>query len=635
MASLSLSVKEDVVFAPLLRNYLKYRVTKQVAMRKKKLGRWWDYTWEDYYQNVVWVGAGLLKLGLGHGDKVGVIGGNDPEWIFAFMGTLAVGGIGVGLYVDSSPAEAKYILNHCGASFVFAKDQEAVDKMLSIASEVPTLNKIIYWDPKGLWAYEEPLLLSWEELIRLGKGVIEEEPELFQHAAERVSPDDTSSISYTSGTSGLPKGARYTHRSQIKRIAACLRLENIQPYYDEVIFLSPAWAAGVSRIDLHLAVGHTLNFPENPQTVQQNIREIAPHSIVYASRFWEDIISSINRRIDNSSRINRFIYKHALTVGNSVADCHFANVKPNLFLRIAYALCHAVVLRPIKDDLGLVRIVNAFTSAGSLAPESFRFLRAMGLNIKQIYGSSEAPIISFHRDGDVKFHSVGPKGCDELAITEAGEIMVKDSSLFVDYYKDPKATDEAFRDGWFHTGDAGYLDDDGHLVFWDRLSDLRQLKGGEKFSPLYIESRLRFSPYISDAICVGGDREYVAVLIAIDFENVGKWAERRKIPYTTFVDLSQRPEVIDLVKREVEVVNNTLPGWSRVLKLVNLPKELDPDEAELTRSRKLRRASVEERYNEIIDAIYEGMEELSTQVKVQYRDGTERVIQSKLKIVRI
>jgi long-chain acyl-CoA synthetase len=277
--------------------------------------------------------------------------------------------------------------------------------------------------------------------------------------------------------------------------------------------------------------------------------------------------------------------------------------------------------------------VNAFTSAGSLAPESFRFLRALGLNIKQVYGSSEAPIISFHRDGDVKFHSVGPKGCDELAITEEGEIIVKDSGLFVDYYKDPEATKESLRDGWFHTGDAGYLDDDGHLIFWDRLSDLRQLKGGARFSPLYIESRLRFSPYISDAICVGGDKEYVAVLIAIDFENVGRWAERRKIPYTTFVDLSQRPEVIDLVKGEVQVVNDTLPEWSKVLKLVNLPKELDPDEAELTRTRKLRRAFVEERYSEIIEAIYEGMQELSTQVKVQYRDGTERVIQFKLEIV--
>ena len=629
----SLNVREDVMFSLLLGSYLKYENTKKVAMRKKEHGRWRDYTWQDYYQNVVWVGAGLLELGLEHGDRVAIIVDNDPEWVFAVMGAFAIGGVGVGLFIDSLPAEMKYILNHSGASFVFAKDQEAVDKVLSIAGEFRTLKKVIYWDPKGLWAYEEPLLVSWEELIGRGKDAMKEKPELFQHAAERVQPDDTSSISYTSGTGGLPKGARYTHGFQVKRIASVLRMEEVHPYYDEVLYVPPAWALGQARLDLHLATGHTMNFPENPQTVQTNIREIAPQSIVYGSRLWEDIISAINRRIDDSGRINRLVYKYALKVGYKIADFHFNKAKPNLFWRMAYAVSYALVFRPIKDDLGLVRAANAWTGAGSLAPESFRFLRALGLNIKQVYGLSEAPIVSFHRDGDVKFHTVGPKGCDELAITEEGEIVVKDSGLFVDYYKDPEATEDRFRDGWFHTGDAGYLDDDWHLTFWDRLSDLRQLKSGEKFSPLYIESRMRFSPYIRDAICVGGDREYVAVLMAIDFENVGKWAEHRKIAYTTFVDLSQRPEVIDLVKGEVRVVNETLPEWSKILKLVNLPKELDPDEAELTRTRKLRRAFVEERYKEIIETIYEGKEELSTQVKVQYRDGTERVIQYKLKIV--
>ena len=628
------NVSEDVMFSLLSHSYLKYKDTKKVAIRKKEFGRWRDYTWQDYYQNVVWVGSGLLELGLEHGDKVAIIGDNDPEWVFAVMGAFAVGGVGVGLFVDSQPTEMKYIINHSEASFVFAKDQEAVDKVLSIASEIPTLKKVVYWDPKGLWAYAEPLLVSWEKLVQQGKGVLGVKPELFQHAAESVKPDDTSSISYTSGTGGLPKAARYTHKSQIKRIKSVLRMEQIQPYYDEVLYVSPAWALGQARLDLHLATGHTLNFPESPETVQANIREIAPHSIVYSSKLWEDIISSINRKIDDSGPLNRFVYKWALKVGYKIADCHFNKVKPNPLLRIAYALCHAIVFREIKDDMGLVRTVNAFTSAGSLGPESFRFLRALGLNIKQVYGLSEAPIVSFHRDGDVKFHTVGPKGCDELAITEEGEIVVKDDGLFIDYYRNPEATKESLRDGWFHTGDAGYLDDDGHLVFWDRLSDLRELKGGARFSPLYIESRLRFSPYINDAICVGGDREYVGVLIAIDFENVGKWAERRKITYTTFVDLSQRPEVIDLVRREVQVVNDTLPEWSEILKLVNLPKELDPDEAELTRTRKLRRAFVEERYKEIIEAIYEGKEELSTDVKVQYRDGTERVLQFKLKIVK-
>ena len=632
MTGMRLDIKEDVLFGLFLQTYLNCKDTKKIAIRKKQYGKWRKYTWQDYYHNAVWIGSGLLKLSLEHGDKVTIIGDNDPEWIFAEMGTLAIGGVAIGCHVDSTPTEIKYILNHSETRFIFAKDQEAVDKVLSIASEIPALKKIIYWDPKGLWSYEEQLLSSWEELIRLGQGMQRENPEFFQHAAERVKPDDLAFLMYTSGTTRLPKAAMYSHRIWINSIAAHRSYWEILPHYNEVVYVSPAWAAGQMYVSRHTTDGHTANFAENPGTVQENIKEIAPHVIFYTPRLWEDVISAINRRIGDSAPLNRLVYKYALKVGYKIADCHFNNVRPNLFWRAAYALCHVLVFRPLKDFFGLVRVKAAFTGGGTLGPDSFRFLTALGLNIRQVYGASELINIAAHRDRDVKFESVGKKTCEELTITEEGEIIARDKSLFIGYYKDQNLYQECVRDGWFHTGDAGHMDNDGHLIFWDRLSDLKQLKGGAKFSPLYIESRLRFSPYIRDAICVGGDREYIAVLVAIDFEDVGKWAERRKIAYTTFVDLSQRPEVLDLVKGEVQVVNDTLPEWSRVLKLVNLPKELDPDEAELTRTRKLRRGFVEERYREIIEAIYDGKEELSTQVKVQYRDGTEKLLKAKLKI---
>ena len=566
---------------------------------------------------------------------VAIIGDNDPEWIFAQMGILSIGCVGVGLYVDSSAVEIKYILEDSGAKVVFAKDQEAVDKILSIAEDLHII-KVIFWDPKGLWTYTDSVLVSWEDLILMGQNLQKEKAELFKHAVEGVKPDDTSVLMYTSGTSGQPKAARYTHRSTTKRIEAILLMERIMPFYDEVLYVSPAWSAGQAFIERHLVTGHTLNFPENPETVQKNIREIAPHTIFYSSRLWEDLISTINRRINDSSWLNRMAYKYALKVGYKIADYHFKKENPNLLWKIAYALCNALVFRSIKDRLGLIRVVNAFTSGGSLGPESFRYLRAIGLNIKQAYGLAEAAVLTFHQDGDVKFESVGSgRSCDELAITEEGEIIVKGEGFFIDYYKNPELTEKCFTNDWFHTGDAGYIDEDGHLIFWDRLSDLKQLKSGAKFSPLYIESRLRFSHYIRDVMCIGGDREYVTILIAIDFENVGKWAERLKIPYTTFVDLSQRPEVLELIKQEVQTVNNTLPEWSKVMKLLNLPKEFDPDESELTRTRKLRRNVIHDRYKEVIEAMYEGKEEISTQVKVQYRDGTEKLLHAKLKIMSL
>ena len=636
MTSVNLNVKEDVTFGLLLHSYLKYKDTKKVALRKKRLGKWQGYSWEDYYRNVVWVGSGLLKLGLEHGDKVTILGDNDPEWLFAELGTLSIGGVGIGLYVDSIAPEVKHILNHSESKFVFAKDQEAVDKVLSIANEVPTLKKVIYWDPKGLWFYDNPLLINLEELIRIGQEAEKEKPELFKQAAERVQPDDMCILNYTSGTTGQPKGAMYTYHTALERSTILLlHMEEIESYYDEIFYISPAWVAGQLSIERHLAIGHTLNFPEGPETVQANIREIAPQTIFYPSRLWEDIISSVNREINDSGAVNRFMYKRALKVGYRIADCHFNKVKPSLSWRMAYALSYVLIFKPLKDRLGLTRVTGALTSGGSLGPDSFRFISALGLNLKQAYGLSEAAAIAYHRDGNVKFESVGTKATDELAITDEGEIVVKGRGLFVDYYKDTELTKQVMKDGWLHTGDAGYIDEDEHLFFWDRMSDLKYLRDGTRFSPLYIESRLRFSPYIKDPICVGGDKEYITVMVAIDFNNIGKWAERHRIPYTTFVDLSQRPEVLELIKNELQTVNATLPDWSAIKKLVNLPKELDPDEAELTRTRKLRRKLIEDRYSEIIEAIYAGKEEVSAEVQVKYRDGTERLLHAELKITDV
>ena len=499
---------------------------------------------------------------------------------------------------------------------------------------LPMFEKIIYWDPKGLRAYDEPILMSLNELVDLGRQYEQANPGAFEKNVEQGSPDDYGMVMYTSGTTGKPKGALLPYRSWLRNMEMWSKFSPFYPSDNYVSFIPPAWSTEqLLGITGWVTSGHMINFPEGPDTMQHDIREIAPNFILYGSRLWESVVSTIQAKMQDAGSLKRFSYGLALPIGYKVARLRFAKKKVNLFWRVLYALAHFAVFRPLKDQFGLTKARIALTGGSALGPDVMTYFHALGLRLRQAYGSTEAAVATMHRVEDVKFESVGEKVKDEVEITEEGEIIIGGEGIFAGYYKNPEETAKTLIDGYVHTGDAGYIDEDNHLIFWDRLTDLRLLRGGKKFSPLYIESRLRFSPYIKDAVALGNENsDYVTALLNIDYDNVGKWAEKRRIVFTTFTDLSQKPEVYDLIQKEIERVNRTLPDWSRVKRFTNLYKELDPDEAELTRTRKLRRKFVEERYRDILDLLYSDKEEADVRGEIKYRDGRTGMMSAHIKL---
>jgi long-chain acyl-CoA synthetase len=608
---------------------------RKVAMRKKRFGIWQEYTWQDSFEKVKLFCLGLVSLGLKRGDKVIIIGDNDPEYFWAQLAIQAGGGVAVGIFTDSIPSEIQYIATHSDASFALAKDQEQCDKLLEIRDQVPAIKRVIYWDEKGLWSYNDPWLMSFEEVEALGREVDQEDPQRFDEMLAQGKGDDIAIFCYTSGTTGLPKGAMIAHRNLISGCEIYNRIDRRLDTDEYLSFLPPAWITeNVLGLTVHVMNGMIVNFPEEPETVQENIREIAPHALLFSSRLWESLVSMIQVRISDTSWINRQLYRIFMPVGYRVADMRFEKGHVPLYWRLLYLLGEVAVFAPLRDKLGLIRVKSAYSAGAALSPDVMRFFRAIGVNIKNLFGSTEAQIHTLHIGDDIKFETVGvpPPGM-EIKIAEDGEIWVRGPTVFQGYYKDPEATTKALSNGWFHTGDAGYLREDGHLIYLDRMKDLLELAGGQKYSPQYIEGRLKFSPYIKDVMTIGGrERAYVTAIINIDFDNVGRWAEKHRIPYTTFVDLSQKPEVYDLIREDVVRVNETLPEPARIRKFVLLHKEFDPDEAELTRTRKLRRRFMEERYREIIDAMYDGRESVMVRAEVRYRDGRTGTVETAVRV---
>ena len=629
--------REDTLPKLLLRNYRQWGDSR-VAMRKKQLGIWRRYTWQECYERVKSLSLGLVSLGLEAGDKVSILGDNNPEWFWAELAAQAAGGVVIGLVPDSAPQEVKYIVEHSQSKFVVAQDQEQVDKLLQIKDGLPSLKKVIYWSEKGLQHYNEPILMSFAELTGLGEEYDKNHPGLFEQNVAQGKADDAYMITYTSGTTGLPKGALLTYESLFSRYQAALT-ENPAYESDEFVsFILP----GVEVEQSHgllctLLLGQRLNFAEGAETVPQDLREIAPHVLAYPSRLWEQAASMMQAKIADSIWLKRIVYNLSLPIGYKVADLSYGGRRPNLFWRFVHAVAELIVFRPLKDKHGLVRVRVPYTHGAILAPDILRFFRAIGVNLRQVYGTTEGGGISVHTADDFKFESVGKVTLGRcVRISSEGEILADRGTSFLGYYADSEATERAFRGGWYHTGDAGYLDEDGHLIFIDRLGDMKQLADGSRFSPQYIESRLKFSPYIKDAIVLGGEqRGFVGAILNIDFDNVGHWAERKRVPYTTLVDLSQKPEVGELIRKEVERVNRTLPSNSRVKSFANLHKEFDPDEAEVTRTRKLRRAFVEDRYQELVEAIYGEKEEVVMETPVVYRDGRTGVVSTKVRIIHL
>ncbi len=607
----------------------------RTAMCIKRFGIWQQYSWKDYYENVKHLSLGLMSLGLKAGDVVAIIGDNEPEWLWAEFATQAAGGVATGIFVDSVPSEVKYTATHSDAKFAVVNDQEQTDKFLSVKDQLPSLQKIIYWDPKGLRNYDDPILISFDDVIQLGKEYEKTHPGLFEENVEKGKADDFAFIYYTSGTTGLPKGAMLTHRALITTAHGFANRYPMNENDDLISNFPAAWVGDSYFATIpHLLTGAKLNFPEEPETIAEDTREIGPNFVIYGPRQWESLVSQIQVKMLDASVVKRFFYNVFMPVGHKMADINFAGETPDLFWRAIYGLAYLCLFRPLKDQLGLSKVRFAVTGSSVLSLDTFRFIHAIGIELRQNYASTEAGFISSHSKGEIHFESVGrPALGTEVRITNEGELLVRSPCMFGGYHKDPKKTAAAITDGWYRTGDAVNVDENGHLIFMDRLEHMEELSSGVKYAPQYIEGRLRFSPYIKDAMVIGGrDKPFVTAMINIDFTVVAKWAERNHTAYTTYVDLSQKEEVARLVQKDLARVNSYLPESARVRRFVLLQKEFDPDEAELTRTRKLRRDFMEERYKELISAMYQGLEEINVDASVTYRDGRKGTMATSIKV---
>ncbi|MDP6099841.1 MAG: AMP-binding protein [Dehalococcoidia bacterium] len=620
----------------LRRNFLRYG-DKRVAERKKNFGIWEEYSWKDVYERSKCFSLGLVSMGLVRGDRVAMIGNNDPQLFWAEWATQAAGGTSISIYPDCLPPEIKYYMQHSEAKFFIAEDQEQVDKILSILPECPSVTKVIYWDSKGLSFYDEPVLTSFEQVENMGREYEREHPTLFEDSITQGKGGDVACFSYTSGTTGLPKAAMLTH-SNIIFFSRCVR--TAIPMYEKdqyVSYISPAWATeqflGItSGLDVPLVV----NFPEESETVMDDVRDIGPDLLFYVPRLWEDLASLVRMKIDDTSWLKRKLYSLGLSVGFKAV--HFVEQRKPIpwYWRALHKLADIVVLRAARDQIGLARARSCFTAAMAASPDLVQFFWALGAKMKNIYGSTECGLVSAPIEADFKFESVGKLlPAQEMKVVD-GEIFVKGPGVFAGYWKNEEAYNNKVKDGWYQTGDSGWVDDDGHLIYWDRVEELIPLADGTKFAPQFAEVRLRFSPFLKDAMVIGGEgRGYVTAIIDMDFRNVGKWAESHRIPYTTFTDLSQKPEVLELVMKDVERVNRLLPEVARVKRFVNLHKEFDADEAELTRTRKLKRAVMEKTYSDIINGMYGDQESVKVESSITYQDGKKGVVRTEIQVIRM
>jgi len=612
---------------------------RKVAMRKKRYGIWQEYTWAESFAHVRDFCLGLVSLGLQRGEKVSIIGDNDPEYYWAELAVQAAGGISVGIFTDANLQELAYVLQDSDSVFVIAHDQEQCDKMLALREAVPSIRAVIYWDEKGLWRYRDAWLLSFEQVEAKGRAYAAAQPDAFEKLVAQGSGDDIAIFSYTSGTTSLPKGAMIAHRNLIYGMRHVLAVAPIRPEDDYVSFSPLAWITEQSLgLTAHVCVGTVVNFPECAETTQNDIREIAPVALLFPSRLWESLLSMVQVRMADANLINRALYALFMPIGYRVVDFEDRGKRAPIWWRALYRLGDVLIFRPLRDKLGMVRMREAFTSGASLSPDALRWFRAIGVTLKNLYGSTECQTHTLHYGGEVRFETVGkpPPGV-EIRIAERNEIYVRSRSVFQGYYKAPEETAKAIdAEGWFHTGDAGYLNAEGHLIYLDRVKDLVPLASGEYFSPQYLEVRLRFSPYIQDAMALGSaERDFVGALIVIQFDNVARWAEKHRVSFTTFVDLSQKQEVYELIRKDVQRVNAALPEAIRIKRFSILHKAFDADEAELTRTRKLRRGFLAERYREIIEAIYSGATSVQVRAEVKYRDGRTGVVQTAVRIVDV
>ncbi len=616
------------------------RFADKTALREKRFGIWQSLTWLQYYERVRNFALGLHAMGFEKGDRIAVIGDNRPEWVITELAAQSLGGATMGVYQDSVVEEVAFLATAANAKFIVAEDQEQIDKLLEIWDQLSTVQALIYYDPKGLRNYSYEHLLSFPDVEERGKATFEDQPGFFSNAIDHGQADDVAIISTTSGTTSKPKLAQISHRNLISMADGMIQIDRFQPGHQFVSFLPLAWIGEqMMSMACGMRVGFALSFPEEPETVPIDLREIGPHIMFAPPRIWENYLSQVQVKIEDADRFKTAMFNWALNAGRKIADKRFKKQPLTAGDRFMYWLTNVLVFNNLTDQLGLKQIKWAYTAGAALGPDVFRFFHAIGVNLKQGYGQTETTgICVMHTDNDIKFQSVGvPLPGAEVTIADSGEILVRGPMVFKGYYQNEEATrDTITEDGWVRTGDAGYTDDDGHLIVIDRAKDVMTLHDGTKFSPQFIENKLKFSQYIKEAVVFGGgDYPYVTAMLNIDFGNVGKWAESNKLSYTTYTDLSQKPEVYNLLLEDVVRTNDDLPNAARIQRYLLLHKELDADDAELTRTRKVRRGFVAERYKEIIDGLYSGKDSVDIVSVITYQDGRTQRMELTLRIKQV
>ncbi len=631
-------------FPQLLLNHARQRPTA-AALREKEYGIWQTTTWSDLTRMVEHLACGLHQAGLHRGEHLIVVGANRPRLYATMLAAQSLGAVPIPLYQDAAAAECVFPINNADVRFAVVEDQEQVDKLLEVREQSPQLQHIFYDDPRGLRNYTEEGLGSLDELLAAGAVFAQQHPQFFHHEAEKALPSDVAAMFFTSGTTGNPKGVVHTHLSLIDRAQAGAEFDRLTDQEDVLAYLPPAWIGqNIFSYAQWLVCGYVVNCPESSATVTIDLKEIGPTYYFAPPRVFEGMLTSVMIRMEDASDFKRRLFRHFMDVAQRVGPALMDGKSVGLIDRLSYQLGDWMVYGPLRNNLGFSRVRVAYTAGEAIGPDLFTFYRSIGVNIKQLYGSTETAVfVCLQPDHEARADTVGvPCKGVEIKLADNGEILVKSPGLLKEYYKNPQATAEVLTaDGWYHTSDAGFLDNHGHLKIIDRVKDVGRIKGGANdgamFAPKYVENKLKFFPHIKEVVAYGDGREKVCVMLNIDFDAVGNWAERRNLPYAGYTDLAGKPEVYELIQGCVEKVNadlaeDALLAGSQVSRFLVLHKELDADDGELTRTNKVRRGFIAEKYQPLIDGLYGDKSEQFIETVVKFEDGRTGSVSATLKI---
>ncbi len=602
---------------------------EQVAMREKEFGIWREFTWQDYENRVKWMALALQDLGIGEQDVVGLLGDNRPEWVWGELAAHAIKGYSLGIYQDSMHEEVAYLINYAKAKVVIAEDEEQCDKLLELGDEIPSVEYIIYCDPRGMRKYDDPRLIDVEQVYKKGQLIDKANPDKYLNMVAATKGSDLSILCTTSGTTSKPKLAQLHSGTFLDHCAAYLRADPRSPGDNYVSVLPLPWIMEqVYVVGQALISRQIVNFVEEQETMMSDLREIGPNFVLLAPRVWENIVADVSARMMDSTPFKQKMYKLGMSLANKALDQGKRS-----------KLAEWILLRALRDRLGFSNLTSAATGGAAMGPDTFRYLQAIGVPLKQLYGQTEmCGAYTVHQADDVDYDSVGVAFDNaEVKVINpdsngVGEIIAKSTGMFTGYLNNQAAYDEDVQDGWMHTGDAGYFKDSGHLVVIDRLKDMSETSHGDRYSPQFIENKLKFSPFIAEAVVVGKGRPWLAAIICIRYAIVAKWAEQKGIVFTNYTNLSAQPEVYNAIREEVLKVNESLPDAQKISKFILLYKELDADDGELTRTRKVRRGVVAEKYGDIIETIYSAAPNVDVDTVITYQDGTKTRIQTSLVI---